>query len=126
MRFSRPVLALILGAALCGCARVETVDLPGGGSERGPVFDRDGQAVRHGVWTATHPDGSRRSKVRYVRGVRAGLYQEWHPNGAPAVRLRLGWDGQPVPGEPEERWTPDGAPVEPPQPAGKTEEKTHG
>lgn len=98
-RFLAPRLfaAAALTAIAAGCARIEETPGPGGaGVERGPVFDRDGKTLRHGVWTGTHPDGSRRWQVRYVRGEKVGVYREWHANGRLAVQAVHGWDGKPT------------------------------
>jgi hypothetical protein len=130
MRAPLVIVGCLLLAFVAGCSGGvdEVRDAEGRLRERGPVYPRDGVSVRHGVWTGFHPDGRRAWRVRFVRGTPAGLRQEWHPDGARAAEIKLGWDGIPI----EERgaikrWNPDGSPVPPPPeatPSGKDE--THG
>ena len=90
-------MALFLGAGILGCARVEEVPGPNGaGLERGPVFTHEGKTLRHGVWTASYPDGSRHWQVRYIRGQKVGVYREWYSNGVLAIQAVYDWDGKPT------------------------------
>ena len=37
--------------------------------------------IRHGLYTAYHPDGSLKSEGNYYHGLESGSWHDYHPNG---------------------------------------------
>lgn len=45
-------------------------------------LDADGKRwIRHGLFTAYHPNGQLASEGQYIDGVEAGLWRDFHENG---------------------------------------------
>ncbi|MCA9245945.1 MAG: hypothetical protein KDA42_02490 [Planctomycetales bacterium] len=63
------------------------------------TFTREGQDVKHGVWTSWYPNGQEHIRGEYRDDLEVGKFTWWYSNGQKAL------EGSYVDGKPEGRWT---------------------